>query len=256
MILLLDAGNSIINIGIHDGNKIIKTFQMETKKVKTKDEFAIFLLNLLMYNNIDISDINGGALASVVPSVNNSIVECVKDYFDVKLVVVEPGIKTGVKLKIDNPKELGADLIVDALAGYIKYKGKILIINCGTATKFSVIDEEGTFLGVAISPGFVMGSEGLFKKTAQLPDIGLKIPKNIIGKNSVDSISSGLYFSYCESIRGYIKLIKKEYGEDIKVILSGGVGKLFIEYLKEDVDYLDTYLTLEGLKIIYDKNKI
>ena len=255
MILLIDAGNSIINIGIHNGKKIEKSFQIETKKVKTKDEFAIFLLGLLNYNGINKDEIDGGALASVVPSINNAIIEGVEEYFNIKLVVVEPGVKTGIILKIDNPKELGADLIVDALAGHIKYKSKLLIINCGTATKYSVIDENGTFLGVAIAPGFEIGSEGLFKKTAQLPDIGLRVPKDIIGKNSVESISSGLYFSYGEAIKGYIRLVKEEYGEDIKVVLSGGIGKHFASYLKDNIDYVDTYLTLEGLKIVYDKNK-
>ena len=256
MILLIDAGNSIINIGIHNGKKIEKSFQIETKKVKTKDEFAIFLLGLLNYNGINKDEIDGGALASVVPSINNAIIEGVEEYFNIKLVVVEPGVKTGIILKIDNPKELGADLIVDALAGHIKYKSKLLIINCGTATKYSVIDENGTFLGVAIAPGFEIGSEGLFKKTAQLPDIGLRVPKDIIGKNSVESISSGLYFSYGEAIKGYIRLVKEEYGEDIKVVLSGGIGKHFAGYLEESIDYVDTYLTLEGLKIVYDKNRI
>ena len=255
MILLIDAGNSIINIGIHNQEKIIKNFQLETKKIKTKDEFAVFLMNLLSYNGLNKEEITGGALASVVPSVNNAIIEGVKEYFYISLVVVEPGIKTGIIPKIDNPKELGADLIADALAGHIKYKGKILIVNCGTATKYSVIDETGTLLGVAIAPGFEIGSEGLFKKTAQLPDIGLRLPKDVLGKNSVESISSGLYFTYGEGIKGYISLVKKKYGEDIKVVLSGGLGKLFAEYLKATIDYVDTYLTLEGLKIVYDKNR-
>lgn len=256
MILLIDVGNSLVDIGIHNQKKIINDFQLETKKIKTKDEFAILLMNLLSYNGLNKEEITGGALASVVPSVNNVIIEGVKNYFNISLVVVEPGIKIGIIPKIDNPKELGADLIADALASHIKYKGKILVVNCGTATKYSVIDERGNLLGVAIAPGFEIGSEGLFQKTAQLPDIGLRLPKDIIGKNSIESISSGLYFSYVEGIKGYISLIKGKYGEDIKVVLSGGLSKIFADYLKDSIDYVNTYLTLEGLKIAYDKNRI
>lgn len=255
MILLLDAGNSIINIGIHDGDKIVKTFSLETKKIRTKDEFAVILISLLNFNGIRKEEITAGVLASVVPSVNKPIIEAMEAYFSISMIIVEPGVKTGIKLKVDNPKEVGADLLADALAGHIKYSGDILIVNCGTATKYSVVDKDGIFIGVAIAPGFEIGSEGLFRKTAQLPDVGLKIPKEIIGRNSVDCMASGLYFSFGESLKGYIKLIKQKYGDNLKVILSGGIGSYFKEYLSAEIDYYDRNLTLEGLKIIYDKNK-
>lgn len=255
MILLIDAGNSIITIGLHNGRKIEKTFTIETKKIKTKDEFALFLISILNLNNIDKKAISGAAIASVVPSINNALLEALEAYFGLNAVIIEPGIKTGVILKVDNPKEVGADLIADALAGHVKYKKKILIINCGTATKYSVVNEKGEFIGVAIAPGFQIGSEGLFKKTAQLPDVGLKMPKEPIGRNSVDSIASGLFYSYACSIKSYIKLIKDYYGNDLIVILTGGISRYFSDYLKEDIDYADINLTLEGLKIIYDKNR-
>ena len=255
MILLIDAGNSIITIGLHNGRNIERTFTLETKKIKTKDEFALFLISILNLNNIDKKDITGASIASVVPSINNALTEALETYFDLKPIIIEPGIKTGIKLKVDNPKEVGADLIADALAGYVKYKKNLLIINCGTATKYSVVTEDGEFIGVAIAPGFQIGSEGLFKKTAQLPDVGLKMPKDPIGKNSVDSIASGLFYSYACSIKSYIALIKEHYGNDLIVILSGGVSRYFSEYLKKEIHYADLNLTLEGLKIIYDKNK-
>lgn len=254
MILLIDAGNSIITLGIHNGKSIEKTFTFETRKIKTKDEFALYLLNIMALNGISKECITGAAIASVVPSINTALTEALKGYFGLLPVLVEPGIKTGILLKVDNPKEVGADLIADALAGHIKYKCKLLIVNCGTATKYSVISENGEFLGVAIAPGFEIGSEGLFRKTAQLPDVGLKIPAEPIGKNSVDSLSSGLFYSYGGSIRSYIHIIKQRYGSDIKVVLSGGISGYFREFLGTDVDYMDKNLTLEGLKIIYDKN--
>lgn len=255
MILLIDAGNSIITIGLHNGQKIEKTFTLETKKIKTKDEFALFLISILNLNNIDKDNITGAAIASVVPSINNALNDALDSYFGIKPILIEPGIKTGIKLKVDNPKEVGADLIADALAGHVKYKKNLLIINCGTATKYSVVNEDGEFIGVAIAPGFQIGSEGLFKKTAQLPDVGLKMPKDPIGKNSVDSIASGLFYSYACSIKCYIALIKEHYGNDLIVILSGGVSRYFSEYLKKEIHYADLNLTLEGLKIIYDKNR-
>ncbi len=255
MILLIDVGNSIITIGLHNGENIEKTFTIETKKIKTKDEFALFLISILNLNNIDKTAIEGASIASVVPSINNALTESLQGYFNIKPIIIEPGIKMGIKLKVDNPKEVGADLIADALAGHIKYKKNLLIINCGTATKYSVITETGEFIGVAIAPGFQIGSEGLFQKTAQLPDVGLKMPKNPIGKNSVDSIASGLFYSYACSIKSYIALIKETYGNDLIVILTGGISRYFDEYLKKEIHYADINLTLEGLKIIYDKNR-
>lgn len=255
MILLIDAGNSIITIGLHNGNRIEKTFTLETRKIRTKDEFALYLKGFLEMDGIDKEGITGAAIASVVPTINNALREALEYYFKIKPVFVEPGIRTGILLKVDNPKEVGADLIADALAAHVKYKGNILIVNCGTATKYSVITEKGEFVGVAIAPGFEIGSEGLFRKTAQLPDVGLKIPNDPIGRNSVESIASGLFYSYGGSIRSFIEIIKGRYGRDLKVILSGGIAGYFKDFLKDDVDLLDKHLTLEGLKIIYDKNK-
>lgn len=254
MILLIDAGNSIITIGLHNGKKVEKTFTMETRKIRTKDEFALNLIGMLSLNGTDKQDITGASIASVVPTVNNALKEALGTYFGLKPIFIEPGIRTGILLKIDNPKELGADLIADALAAHVKYQGDILIVNCGTATKYSVVTGKGEFLGVAIAPGFEIGSEGLFRKTAQLPDVGLKIPGEPIGKNSVDSIASGLFYSYAGSIRCFIAILKERYGPHLKVILSGGIAGYFYGFLKEDVNYLDQNLTLEGLKIIYDKN--
>ncbi len=255
MILLIDVGNSIITMGLHNGDSIEKTFTLETKKIKTMDEFTLFLVGILNLNNVDKNTITGAAIASVVPSINNILKESMETYFGIKPIVVEPGIKMGIKLKVDNPKEVGADLIADALAGHIKYKKNLLIINCGTATKYSIISEKGEFIGVAIAPGFQIGSEGLFKKTAQLPDIGLNMPKDPIGKNSVDALASGLFYSYACSIISYIALIKETYGNDLIVILTGGISRYFNEYLKKEIHYADINLTLEGLKIIYDKNR-
>lgn len=255
MILLIDAGNSLITIGLHDGSRVVKTFTMETKKIRTRDEFALYLQNILQMNHFDSTDIVGAAVASVVPAVNRALVEALEEYFDIHPVMVEPGIRTGIHLNVDNPKEVGSDLIADGIAGHVKYPGTLLIINCGTATKFSVISAKGEFIGVAIAPGFEIGSEGLFQKTAQLPNVGMRIPKDPIGKNSVDAITSGLFYSYAGSIQSYIALIKSRYGQETKVILTGGVSGLFADYLKPVVDYVDPNLTLEGLKIIYDKNR-
>lgn len=254
MILLLDAGNSIITIGVHDGRKISRTFTMETRKIRTKDEFALFLINMLMLSGIQQESITGAAIASVVPTVNASLQEALQEYFGIQPVVVGPGIRMGIRLKVDNPKEVGADLIADALAAHVKYSGKVLVVNCGTATKYSVISEDGEFMGVAIAPGFELGAEGLFKKTAQLPDVGLRIPDEPVGRNSVDAIASGLYFSYGGGIRQFIEILKSHYGMDMKVILTGGISNHFRDYLKDQIDYWDIHLTLEGLKIIYDKN--
>lgn len=255
MILLIDAGNSLISMGIHNGESIERKFSLKTDKIKTKDEFAIFLMNLLKLNSIEMSGIAGVIISSVVPYVNEALIGAIREYLQLTPIVVEPGIKTGIVLKVDNPKEVGSDLIADGVCGFVKYGGDCLIINCGTATKCSVINKKGEWLGVAIAPGYEIASEALYHKTATLPHVGFAVPKNLMGKNSAESVAAGLYYGYQGLIRNLIHETKRQYGQHLKVILSGGVSKYFEDVLRKDVDVIDYNLTLEGLKIIYEKNK-
>ena len=255
MILLIDAGNSLISVGIHNGETILKRFSLKTDKIKTKDEFAIFLMNLLSLNKIKMSAINGVIISSVVPYVNDALIGAVKEYLCVKPIIIEPGIKTGIVLKVDNPKEVGSDLIADGVCGLVKYGGDCIILNCGTATKCSVINKKGEWLGVAIAPGYEIASEALYHKTATLPHVGFAIPKNLMGKNSAEAVAAGLYYGYQGLIRNLIYETKKQYGQYLQVILAGGVSTYFEDVLRKEVDVIDYDLTLEGLKIIYEKNK-
>ena len=255
MILLIDTGNSLISMGIHNGDTIIKKFSLKTAKIKTKDEFAIFLINLLNLNKIEMTAIDGVIISSVVPYVNEALIGAIQAYLGVKPIIIEPGIKAGIVLKVDNPKEVGSDLIADGVCGLVKYGGDCVLVNCGTATKCSVINKKGEWLGVAIAPGYEIASEALYHKTATLPHVGFAIPKNLMGKNSAESVAAGLYYGYQGLIRNLIYETKRQYGQHLKVILSGGVSIYFESVLRKDVDVIDYNLTLEGLKIIYEKNK-
>lgn len=255
MILLIDAGNSLTSIGIHNGNNIIKKFSLKTEKIKTRDEFAIFLINLLSFNKIEVSEIDGAIISSVVPYINEALIESIQEYLNVKPIIVEPGIKTGIILKVDNPKDVGSDLIADGVCGLVKYGGECAIVNCGTATKCSLINKKGEWIGVAIAPGYEISSEALYRKTATLPHVGFAIPKNLMGKNSTESVVAGLYYGYQGLIKNLIYETKRQYGLHLKIILSGGVSNYFENALKKHVDVIDYNLTLEGLKIIYEKNK-
>lgn len=255
MILLIDVGNSQISMGVHDGKKIIKTFSMETHKIKTKDEFALYLVQLLSLNGIEKEGIHGVSISSVVPKIDRFLKEGCMIALGIGPFFIAPGIKTGIKIRTENPKEVGSDLIVDAVAAYVKYGGDIIIINSGTATKASMINSGGEFLGVAIGPGYETGSASLFRSTATLPDVGFQLPKDVLGKNSVLSLSSGLYYGYIGSVRYLIQRIKLEYGAHLKTVLTGGITSYIKGGLEDVMDYVAPNLTLEGLKIIYDKNK-
>ena len=256
MILLIDVGNSLISIGIHDRDAIIKKFSLKTTNIKTKDEFAIFLINLFNLSKIEIAAIDGAIVSSVVPYVNEAIIGAIQEYLHINPIVVKLGINIGIALKVDNPKDVGSDLIADGVCGLVKYGGDCIVINCGTATKCSVINKKGEWLGVAIAPGYEITSEALYHKTATLPHIGFVIPENLMGKNSTESVAAGLYYGYQGLIRNLIYETKRQYGLHLKVILSGGVSIYFENVLREYVDIVDYNLTLEGLKIIYEKNKV
>lgn len=255
MILLVDVGNSRISIGISRDNKIIKTFSLETGKIKTRDEFALALLPLLELNKLPKEEITGACIASVVTSLNEALREALNAYLGIVPIWIEPGIKTGIILQVENPKEVGADLIADAIAAYRKYGGDNIIVNCGTATKVSFVNSKGEFKGVAIGIGYEVGAEALFTKTASLPHIALMKPDELLGKNTVNSLASGLYYSHLGGLRYMIKKAKNDCGASAKVILTGGNAGYFKRDLEDIVDFVNFNLTLEGLEIAYVRNK-
>ena len=256
MILTVDVGNTNITVGLFDKNEMIQTFRMTTKSVKTSDEYGIFITSFLTNRGIvPKDDIEGVIVASVVPNIMHSLLGGIERYIYKEPIVVGPGLKTGIKINTENPREIGADRIVDAVAAYNKYGGPVLVIDFGTATTFDVVTSKGEFIGGATSPGIGITANALSSMAAQLPEIEITKPAVVIGKNTVTSMQAGVVFGYIGQTEYIIRKIKEEYGnQEMRVISTGGLGKI-IANQTDLIDIYDPDLTFKGLKIIYDKNK-
>jgi len=250
-----DIGNTNVTIGIFEEDKVIASFRMTTKLPRTSDEYGSFILNLLASKNINKDDIEAVIISSVVPNIMHSFTSGIIKYLDRKPIIVGAGIKTGIQIKITNPKELGADRIVDAVAAYELYKGPVIVIDFGTATTYDMILENGEFVGGATSPGIRSCANALWTDAAKLPQIEIKKPDSIIAKDTISSMQSGLVFGYIGQTEYIIKKMKKESGRDnVKVVATGGLGKI-ISSATDMIDYYEPMLTMQGLRLIYNKNK-
>lgn len=258
MILLIDVGNTNIVMGVHDGTKIISDFRLSTNSMKTSDEISIDVISLFHLNRLEPSSIDGVIISSVVPNVMYSLENMVRKVFKVTPIVVGAGVKTGINVKTDNPKEVGADRIVNAVAASAKYSRSLIIIDFGTATTFCSVKKDGTYQGGIISPGIKISADALFEKAAKLPRIELMKPDTVIGKNTVVSMQSGLVHGYIGLVEHLVKLMKKEMMADGEeepfVVATGGFSRL-MKQSTDCIDAVEPNLTLEGLKMIYDKNK-
>ena len=253
MILTLDIGNTNIVIGGFLNDELQFVSRISTNSKKTEDEYAALIKSIVHLNDIRSAEVKGAIISSVVPPLNKTMQKALKKVFNISSMIVGPGIKTGVNLLVDNPSQVGADLVCSAAAAYKYYDSPALILDMGTATKLSVIDEKGAFLGVSIIPGIEIGINALAGGTAQLPQISLEAPKSVIGKNTVDAMQSGVVFGNASLIDGMIERIKKEFGENINIIATGGLASFISPYCKEKMT-LDDNLILKGLYAIYQKN--
>ncbi|EQK40458.1 MULTISPECIES: type III pantothenate kinase [Paraclostridium] len=255
MLLVFDVGNTNMVLGIYEGTELKNYWRISTDKAKTSDEYGMLINNLFQYDNVDKNSIKDIIISSVVPNVMHSLENfCVK-YFNKQPLIVGPGIKTGLNIKYDNPKQVGADRIVNAVAAIEKYKSPMIIIDFGTATTFCAISEKGEYLGGTIAPGIKISSEALFQRASKLPRVELLKPGMTICKNTVSAMQSGIIYGYVGLVDKIIAMMKKELGnDDIKVIATGGLSSL-IASETDSIDCVDKNLTLEGLKIIYNKNK-
>lgn len=253
MLFAIDVGNTNITIGLFDKDRLIKQFRMITKNKKTSDEYGVFLGELLGLNGYKRSDITDVIIASVVPDVMHSLTSGIIKYFDVNPVIVAPGIKTGIKLAVPNPRELGADRIVDAVAAYEIYGGPAIVIDFGTATTHDLILEDGSLYAGVTSPGIRLAANALWTGTAKLPEVEIKKVEKILGRDTVSSMQAGIYFGYVGQTEYIIKKMKEESGiKNLKVIATGGLGKI----ISDSTDAIDVYnpeLTLQGLRLIYEK---
>lgn len=257
MILVVDIGNTNIVLGVYKGDELLGSWRMLTKNERTSDEYGMSILSLLQFSNIDYKKIDSSILSSVVPNVMHSFTNAMRKYFNMEPLIVGPGIKTGISIKSDNPREVGADRIVDAVAAYEQYGGNtpLIVIDFGTATTYDVISESAEFIYGITSPGIQISADALWSKTAQLPNIQIKKPDSILAKNTVTSMQAGLVYGYIGQTEYIIKKVKEEMkNENIKVVATGGLGRIISEETKY-IDIYDPLLLLKGLKYIHDKNK-
>ena len=255
MLFVMDIGNTNMVMGVYDRDNLLFNWRLGTDREKTSDEIGILVLELLKYEKINVGKIGAAIVASVVPPINNTVENSILRYLKVQPLFVEPGIKTGINIKLENPRELGADRIVNAVAAYEIYGGPLIIIDFGTATTFCAITSKGEYLGGAICPGIQISSEALFHRTAKLPKIDIAKPRNVIGKNTIHAMQSGIFFGYVGQVDYIVRRVKEEIMEEgIKVIATGGMANLIATESCE-IDKVNGLLTLEGLKIIYERNK-
>ena len=254
MLLAIDMGNTNIEFGLLDGDKIVLSERVKTDTEKTSTEYAVLLHTIFELNGIDVSNIDGAVLSSVVPPLTHIVREAVKSVTGKTALVVGPGVKTGLKLKVEDPKAIGADLIVGAVAGVEMLGAPLLVIDMGTATTVIAVDKEGQFLGGAVIPGVVLSINALASNTSQLPNISIEAPKKVINSQTVEAMQSGIVYGQASLLDGMIARMKKELGYDTKVIATGGLSTM-MEKGTNCIDHVDKLLTLIGLEIIYQKNK-
>lgn len=255
MLLVVDVGNTNITMGIMDGQEILGTFRMTTKDSRTSDEYGVLVYDMIRRKGFKPEEIEDTIIASVVPKIMYSFTNAIYKYFGKNPIIVGPGIKTGISIKTSNPKQLGADRIVDAVAAYEIYGGPALVIDYGTATTYDLINEKGEFLAGLIVPGIQTSANVLWQAAAKLPEIEIKKPKTILAKDTVSSMQAGVYFSCIGETSYIVKRFKRETGiKDLKVIATGGLGKIVYDE-KGLIDIYDQNLTLKGLQILYEKQK-
>lgn len=254
MLVVVDVGNTNITLGVYNEDKLIANFRLTTKLQRTSDEFGIALFSFFQTKNINPQDVEDVLISSVVPKIMHSLTNAIRKYFNIEPIIVGPGIKTGICIKTENPKELGADRIVDIAAAYHIYGGPTLVIDFGTATTYDYVNELGEFEFGVTSPGIEICAQALWTQAAKLPEIEIKKPESIVCRNTITSMQGGLVYGYIGQTEYIIKKVKEAVGKDIKVVATGGLGRII--YNETDmIDVYDPDLAFKGMKVIYHKNK-
>ena len=255
MLLACDIGNTNTVCGLFDKNKLISTFRMISSIPHTSDEYGLELDALIRLQNVNTSDIDGVIVASVVPKVMHSFVGAIEKYIHCRPIIVGPGTKSGIKICIANPLEVGADRIVDEVAAYELYGGPVMVIDYGTATTYDVVTEDGRYIGGVTAPGLGICAKALWEDTAKLPEVEIKMPKSVVAVDTISSMQAGLMYGQIGASEYIIRKLKEETGyADMKVVATGGLGRLIANETKM-IDVYDSNLTLEGLRLIYAKNR-
>jgi type III pantothenate kinase len=254
MLLVIDVGNTNIVLGIYDGERLEREWRIATDKAKTPDEYGILVHSLFDLSGRRFDDITDIIISSVVPTMTGVLERLARQFFKLKPYVVGPGIKTGMVIQYDNPREVGADRIVNAVAGYEKYRTALIIVDFGTATTFDYVNRRGEYCGGAIAPGLAISMEALFQKASKLPRVEVTKPPQVIARNTVNSMQSGIVFGYVGLVDGIVTRMKGEAKDNPKVIATGGLAALIAPETRT-IDAVEEYLTLEGLRILYERNR-
>lgn len=254
MICVFDVGNTNMAIGAFEGQELVGHWRIRTDTMRTSDEYAIIISELFCLSELILGHINAVVISSVVPAVMMELEWLSRKYFKCDPLIVEAGIKTGLAIKYENPREVGADRVVNAVAGFHKYGGPLIIVDFGTATTFCVINQKGDYLGGAIAPGIKIASDALVSRAAKLPRVELVKPKSILGKNTISSIQAGIIYGFVGQVEGIISRMKKELEFKPKVVATGGLASI-IAGETDCIDIIDDLLTMEGLRLIYELNR-
>jgi type III pantothenate kinase len=253
MLLVVDVGNTNISFGVFDGAALLHHVRCESARARTADEYAVLVRQMLAMRGVDAAGIDAAIIASVVPTLTDTMVGLVRRAYGREALVVGPGIKTGMSILYENPREVGADRIVNAVAAFEWAKGAVIVVDFGTATTFDCVTPKGEYLGGVITPGVQISAEALFSRAARLHRVEFALPPRVVGRNPVHSMQSGIVYGYAGLVDGLASRLKKELGHPCRVIATGGLARLICPQT-ESVESIDDDLTLTGLRIIYERN--
>ena len=254
MLLVIDVGNTNMVLGVYKDTELLDHWRISTDRQRTTDEYGVLIRELFYLNDFRADDINAIIISSVVPPVVPTLERMCQRYFGLSPLLIGPGVKTGMDIRYDNPREVGADRIVNAVAAYAKYGGPVIIVDFGTATTFCAVDAKGVYLGGSICPGIGISTEALVQRTAKLPRIELKRTDSVICRNTIESMQAGVFYGFVGQVEGIVSRMRRELDMSARVVATGGLAVVIAPATKA-IDVVEPMLTLEGLRIIYERNR-